>query len=266
MIEPLVITGIIGRSEQGATRPFLCHAQHPEGYRVTCYVKGAYAGLNSLCCEWVAVRLASLLVEGAALTLPPFRMADVPQELIDASVRADVRDLGVGRVFASLLIVGGQELTWSATKDRPEEEMAMLLLLDLWLQNEDRSLSARGGNPNLLVERIHPSAPGGSGELRERLWVYDFNLAFDEDFNRERFFDAHVFGRRLTRWPEGFRERMEPRMREVLGHAREIFGELPAEWLHIDGDDSLPVQLDAERVVSVLELPFTHPDLFWKLP
>jgi hypothetical protein len=31
-------------------------------------------------------------------------------------------------------------------------------------------------------------------------------------------------------------------------------------------DDSLPVQLDAERVVSVLELPFTHPDLFWKLP
>jgi hypothetical protein len=26
------------------------------------------------------------------------------------------------------------------------------------------------------------------------LWAYDFNLAFDEDFNRERFFGAHVFG------------------------------------------------------------------------
>ncbi len=32
------------------------------------------------------------------------------------------------------------------------------------------------------------------------------------------------------------------------------------------GDGSLPVQLDVERVVSLLELPFTDPDRFWKLP
>ena len=36
--------------------------------------------------------------------------------------------------------------------------------------------------------------------------------------------------------------------------------------LHVDGDESLPVQLDVEKVVSVLELPFSQPDLFWKLP
>ena len=42
--------------------------------------------------------------------------------------------------------------------------------------------------------------------------------------------------------------------------------ELPPEWLYLDGDDSLPVQLDVERVNSVLELPFTDPDRFWKLP
>ena len=33
-----------------------------------------------------------------------------------------------------------------------------------------------------------------------------------------------------------------------------------------DGDESLPVQLDMKRVISVLELPFTNPDTFWKLP
>ena len=98
------------------------------------------------------------------------------------------------------------------------------------------------------------------------LWAYDFNLAFDEEFDRERFFGAHVFGCMLKRWPEGFRERMEPRMREALGQVREIFAELPLEWLHVDGDDSLPVQLDVERVVSVLSLPFDEPELFWKLP
>jgi hypothetical protein len=36
--------------------------------------------------------------------------------------------------------------------------------------------------------------------------------------------------------------------------------------LLVDGDDSLPVQLDVERVRSVLELPLKEPELFWKLP
>lgn len=151
--------------------------------------------------------------------------------------------------------------------------MALLLLLDLWLQNEDRSLSELGGNPNLLVTQI-PDLPADDPEgalwvdqpRREMLWAYDFNLAFDEDFNRERFFGAHVFGRILEEWPEGFRERMEPRLRDALGQVREIFSELPQEWLYVDGDDSLPVQLDVERVISVLSLPFDEPELFWKLP
>lgn len=94
----------------------------------------------------------------------------------------------------------------------------------------------------------------------------NFNLAFDEYFNRERFFGAHVFGQMLREWPEGFRERMEPRLKEALGQVREIFSELPPEWLYVDGDDSLPVQLDVERVVSVLSLPFAKPELFWRLP
>ncbi len=42
--------------------------------------------------------------------------------------------------------------------------------------------------------------------------------------------------------------------------------ELPLQWLHLDGDDTLPVQLDINRVSSVLSLPFTEPDTFWKLP
>lgn len=273
MNPPITITEIIGRSEQGATRPFFCSADSGMGYRLMYCVKGAYAGKNSLCCEWVASCLAHLLVEGNALALAPFRMAEVPPELIEASARADIQDLGEGRVFASELIAGGQELTWSEAQDWPDETMATLLLVDLWLQNEDRILSDRGGNPNLLVERIYhvtDEIPGGMRTRVEhggkRLWAFDFNLAFDEDFDRGRFFGAHVFGGMLKQWPEGFRERMEVRMREALGQLRAIFSEMPPEWLHVDGDDSLPVQLDAERVRSVLELPFTEPELFWKLP
>lgn len=269
MNSPVTITEIIGRSAQGMTRPFICAANFCEIY----YVKGAYAGKNSLCCEWVANRLVNLALPNAPLGLPWFHMAEVPQELIEGSSRLDIRDLGAGRVFASMKIEDGQELTWSAAQGWPEETMALLLLMDLWIQNEDRSLSTLGGNPNLLVEQIPPlHEDDAEGALwvgqsrREMLWAYDFNLAFDEEFNRERFFRTHVFGGMMKQWPAGFRERMEPHLHHALGEVRTIFAELPPEWLHLDGDDSLPVQLDLERVLSVLELPFRDSELFWKLP
>lgn len=266
---PITITEILGRAEQGMTRPFVCRGDD----MMTYYVKGAYAGRRSLCCEWVANRLVNRVMPSAPLGVPLSTMAEVPAALIEGSARKDARDLGEGLVFASLRMEGGQELTWSAAQGWSEETMALLLLLDLWLQNEDRSLSALGGNPNLMVEQIPPlpeDDPEGAlwkdRPRREMLWAYDFNLAFDENFSRERFFSAHVFGEALRQWPEGFREQMEPRLRAALDEVRAIFAELPLEWLHVDGDETLPVQLDVERVISALELPFTEPDTFWKLP
>lgn len=269
MNTPTTITEILGRAEQGMTRPFVCRGDD----WLTYYVKGAYAGRRSLCCEWVANRLVNRLLQSAPLGVPLFRMAEVPAALIEGSARKDARDLGAGLVFASLRLEGGQELSWSAAQCWPEETMALLLLVDLWIQNEDRSLSALGGNPNLLVRQIptlpnrdEKSAFGKDQPRREMLWAYDFNLAFDEDFNRERFFGAHVFGQSVKAWPAGFRERMEPRLRLALEEQDVIFKELPLEWLHVDGDQSLPMQLDLERLKSNLELPFRQPDLFWKLP
>ncbi len=265
----ITITEILGRAEQGMTRPFVCRGDD----LMTYYVKGAYAGRRSLCCEWVANRLVNRVMPSAPLGVPLSTMAEVPAALIEGSARKDARDLGEGLVFASLRMEGGQELTWSAAQGWPDETMALLLLLDLWLQNEDRSLSALGGNPNLMVEQIPPlpeDDPEGAlwedRPRREMLWAYDFNLAFDENFSRERFFSAHVFGEALRQWPKGFREQMEPRLRAALDEVRAILAELPLEWLHVDGDETLPVQLDVERVISALELPFTEPDTFWKLP
>lgn len=269
MKSTVTITEILGRSEQGMTRPFLCGA----GFFGVYYVKGSYAGRRSLCCEWVANRLVNLVLPDAPLGVPMFTMAEVPEALIRGSARKDIRDLGGGLVFASMSMDDGQELTWSAAQGWPDETTALLLLLDLWLQNEDRSLSALGGNPNLLVTQIPPlrdDDPEGTlwkdRPRREMLWAYDFNLAFDEDFCRERFFRVHVFGEALRQWPTGFRERMEPRLRAALDELQTIFAELPLDWLHVDGDESLPVQLDVERVTSTLELPFTEPETFWKLP
>lgn len=257
------ITEILGRAEQGMTRPFICQVNDGN----ICYVKGAYAGQRSLCCEWVAGRLARHMLDGLPVHVPVIEMAEVPRSLVEGSVRKDIRELGAGKVFASWRIDGAQELSWSAAQGWPEETMAALLLLDLWIQNEDRSLSARGGNPNLLVTQGEQDGAGWKKPPKgEKLWAYDFNLAFDDQFDRARFFDAHIFGGMLKQWPERCRERMEPRLRAGLERLPELFEELPQEWLHLDGDDSLPVQLDVNRVSSVLSLPFTAPDTFWKLP
>lgn len=268
------ITEVLGRAEQGMTRPFICQVNHWN----TCYVKGAYAGQRSLCCEWVAGWLAKAILPGlpsgaSPIGVPPISMVEVPRSLIENSVRKDIRDLGAGTAVASMRMDGAQELSWSSAQGWADETMAALLLLDLWIQNEDRSLSARGGNPNLLITQI-PLLPHWDEEgalwkdmpRREMLWAYDFNLAFDNEFDRARFFDAHVFAGMLKQWPKGFRERMEPRLREALERLPKLFAELPLEWLHLDGDDSLPVQLDMNRVSSVLSLPFTRPDTFWRLP
>jgi len=76
---------------------------------------------------------------------------------------------------------------------------------------------------------------------------------------------SYVNGKMLS--PEGEAlERMEPRLKVALADVSTIFGELPLEWLHLDGDESLPVQLDMKRVISALELPFSDPETFWKLP
>ncbi len=47
MNEPITITEVVGHAVQGMTKPFLCKA----GF-FDYYVKGTYAGLVTLCCEW----------------------------------------------------------------------------------------------------------------------------------------------------------------------------------------------------------------------
>ena len=47
MTAPITITEVVGHAVQGMARPFFCKA----GF-FDYYVKGAYAGLDSPCCEW----------------------------------------------------------------------------------------------------------------------------------------------------------------------------------------------------------------------
>lgn len=89
----LTIVEVLGRSSQGRTEPYVCRGDDGEVY----FVKGRSATRPGLIAEWLCARLA----EHFGLPLPPYSIATVPEELIEADLTGWLHDLGVGEVFAS---------------------------------------------------------------------------------------------------------------------------------------------------------------------
>jgi hypothetical protein len=82
----VVIEEVMGRSTQGMTEPFICRGDDGETY----YVKGHGAGRRSLIAEWVAGHLATAF----GLPVAEYALAEVPEQLVAAKVRADIGELG----------------------------------------------------------------------------------------------------------------------------------------------------------------------------
>lgn len=254
----ITITEVLGKAAQGRTEPFICRGDDDQLY----IVKGRNAGFRSLCCEWVVSNLA----RQAGLVVPEFTIAQVPRALVASSDRQDIRQLGEGPVFASEKISGAMLITWDDARQLDRWEMAKVLFFDQWVQNDDRTLSDLGGNPNLLITH-EPELHKGeeTGGMQRCLWVIDFNLAFDEVFLREGFLQNHVFAGLLKAWPDGFQEHMMAQLPAMLASVPRLFSQLPDEWLYPDGDDSLLVHLDQNDVLKTLQLPLKEPEIFWAL-
>lgn len=52
-------------------------------------------------------------------------------------------------------------------------------------------------------------------------------------------------------------------MKAALDRLDQWFGSLPIEWQHLEGDDTLPVQLEQKLVFEALARAFTEPAAFW---
>ncbi len=174
-------------------------------------------------------------------------MAEVPPELVAESSRMDAPDLGSGLVFASQLVEDAQEITFA---DVARVDLALqqkVLLFDWWIRNEDRTLTEFGGNPNLL-------RTAGGGALRE----FDLNLAFDETFDKARFWRSHIFNGAVAGWSDEFKAEMKVQMRLATDQLHAIWSELPEEWQQAGG-------LDLTAVQELLNRFETSPDEFWAI-
>lgn len=168
------IVEILNRSIQGITKPFYCRCEGGQAY----FVKGNGAGKQSLIAEYVGSRLA----RSFGLPVADFDIVEVPQELIKWCGRDDANELGAGLAFGPKALPHVQEFSMSHMPQVDAQTRKDVVLFDWWVHNADRTLTEKGGNPNLLWDLQH-----------SRLVVIDHNQAFDSDFDSQRFVELHVF-------------------------------------------------------------------------
>lgn len=242
---PVEIEEIMGRSEQGVTRPFLCRGD--DGLRY--YVKGVGANRRSLICEW----LGGTLARGFGLNIPPFEIAHVPIGLAD--LLADGRELGAGAVFASCAWPNLNEILYSELSLVPQDVRRDVAAFDWWTRNADRTLSATGGNPNLLWN-------AAEGELV----VIDHNQAFDPEFDAERFLETHVFRADLIELRSDLASMAQysERMSATLDLWDPALAMVPEEWYFHDDEQTIPIEFDP--VASLVDLARCRTEELWRLP
>lgn len=119
-----------------------------------------------------------------------------------------------------------------------------VLCFDWWISNGDRTLTERGGNPNLFWE------PG-----TRDLIVIDHNQAFDDDFCPDDFFKYHAFKGVSSGIADDLveRELYTSKMKAALEQWTMIEEGLPEEWLYKDKEMTLRVDVTLDLLRDHLQ-------------
>ena len=211
----LEITKIKKRSNQGMTQPFLCEGSNGKTY----YVKGKAANASGLIKEWLGAQLANAFV----LPLAPCQILYVDSSTLvkyySEEAIYDLAEGGEGYVFGSEEITSCTEIKYDEIGKISPERQKDILLFDLWVYNEDRTLSELGGNPNLLWQ---------SEQLK--LYVIDHNLIFDHD--HKSFWETHIFRQIIRDHPFDMIDKLnyENRMQKALTCWQSAWEVIPQDW------------------------------------
>lgn len=185
------------------------------------------------------------------LPIAPFKIVEIPEELVTEGYNGELSDLGAGFAFGSEKqeVI---ELAYSSIDDVPLPQKKDVLVFDWWIKNGDRMLTEKGGNPNLFWR------PGAS-----ELVVIDHNLAFDNDFDEDIFLRNHVFASAWTKLHSDMhcREEYNLRLAEVLKQWQAIADSIPKEWMFLDVELTQLAGIDLESTFQTLAR--VHSNDFW---
>ena len=244
---PLEIIEISGRTEEGngVSRPFLCQAANDSVY----YVKLKNAGYRQLVIEWICGRLAQEM----GLPIAPFRLVGIAKQLIAGNQELE-RELGHGVAFGSRKLSKFTELRLHLIPESAKGDCERMLLFDRWILNEDRKLSAIGGNPNCLLDLE-----------QEKVTLIDHDNAFDETFSVRDFWSQHVFKNYTRLFSDTAREEARQWLEDGIAKFSQIWDELPPEWLTDEQGDPRP-GIDRAFFETVLGSFRDLAGELWKVP
>lgn len=220
IVEPTTTAG------DGVTRPRLCRLSDDEFY----YVKGRNLTPQGLINELICARLGQAL----GLPIPEFELAKMPQIPDIGDLRKLYAELGFGLLFASKRVPNLMEIDITQAKRVSPEERRDVVAFDYWISNADRTLTERGGNPNLFWDMD-----------RDSLVVLDHNLAFDSDASLGGLLGDHIFKEDLMSIvadPE-HRQHYAQIFQSVIQGWPEIVASIPDEWLYSDEMMTIEAQL-----------------------
>lgn len=245
------IIQILRRAVDGMTKPFICRGDDDHIY----VVKGSGAGKRSLICEWIAGCLAQQL----QLPIAPFRIVDVPEELLANNIYEDSKYLGIGLAFGSLEQQRTSKVTLEDIQEIPAILQQNIFAFDWWIQNMDRTLTERGGNPNLLW-RLNAGRDPSS-----KLVVIDHNLAFDEHFHKQDFIKLHIFKEQghLLLSDKILQNNYTQLFLNALQNWNDICAGIPAEWWFIDSEQTVAVDFELKAVYD--KLMTCKENFFWSV-
>lgn len=243
-----VITEVIRRTEQGRTKPYLCRADDGLHY----FVKHRALPARERVAEWLAGSLAMAL----GLPVAPFSLVEIP-DAFDSGVVPWLRELGSGVGFGSVL-QEAREFAFSDIESLEPRLAAKVAAFDWWLHNSDRSLTAHGGNPNLLWR---------TDGAAEKLILIDHNLAFEQAFSHREFLATHAFAAQFMDFLGDFIEREEVRA-EFAGALERLAGawaNIPEAWMFSDAEQTIAAPWSREDFMGVL-MRCNDADTFWNFP
>ena len=148
----------------------------------------------------------------------------------------DIQDLGSGVVFASEKVDGAEDMKLNHIKHVDMTTKQTLLVFDWWLQNEDRTLGPRGGNPNLLWQ-----------PHTKRMFVIDHNNAFDAGFSLDSFRENHIFAADFGQLTLHCTQELQPQIQRISHTIDSFFDRLPDHWVQ-------QVQLNPTPVFDTMKI------------
>jgi hypothetical protein len=209
----LHIEEILQRHPNGATKPFLCVADDENKY----YVKGLNATFDGLIAEWVCYQLA----KSFELVTPHAELMEVPFEMLEIDIDYQF-SLGEGVLFGSQVVPFTIDVpNISSISSVKCSYLKHLLLFDRWICNGDRTMSARGGRANLLLNSV--------GDL----FVFDHNLALDaSEILNDDWKQYHITVNALADWEPDLLDivRYQDMLKEAIGRVEGICDTVPQSW------------------------------------